>query len=161
MTMTNDNEIPATQPTIPELKERLLVARQVAASAKEAKDAIAAKINLEVAAFREKLELGHVETFAAASVAATALEEADTALREELISRYNQTGQKTFDKHLSVRVNTLYEYDATDATEWAKKEATFLLTVDTKAFCKLPDLDKLEFVTKKTTVTAVIAKELS
>lgn len=109
------------------------------------------------------LNAEHAELFDLALAAREELGRADADLRQALIDHYADTGEKNYDgdKQLTVRVNTPYKYEAKDATEWAKKNATFILTIDKKAFEKLPNIEDLECVEVEEKVSAVIAAELT
>ncbi len=140
------------------VKERLAVARQnvaeMEAILQPKRDELKAKIEALEAQFRaENAELLEVGEQLQESIT-----EADTALREGLIGWHKTTGEKTFDKELSVRVNTKLKYDEDKAVEWATFNAPVLInrTVDRKAFEAMPMAADLDFVSVEKTVSAVV-----
>jgi hypothetical protein len=100
----------------------------------------------------------HSESYDLLNNASQNLTRAEETLRESLISYYRATGKKTFDEHLSVRVNSKLEYPEAKAVEWARENAPFMIvtTVDKKKFeTTVSDLG-LDFVTKAEKPSAVI-----
>ena len=70
----------------------------------------------------------------------------ENRLRNRLVDEYESTGETGFGKGLSVKVNKSVEFDESDAIDFAKKKAKFLLveTVDKGKIKKLGD--ELPFV---------------
>jgi hypothetical protein len=80
----------------------------------------------------------------------------ETQLREIAIAHFSETGEKTLDENLSVRVNAKFLYEQDEAVAWAEANAPIMIrkTVDKSAFENFAD--GLDFVTKEETVTAVL-----
>lgn len=77
-------------------------------------------------------------------------------LRQMAIDHYNETGEKSLDENLSVRVTKFFDYDMKEALAWAKENAPILIvqSIDKKKFEKFaPDCD---FVTIDEKVSSVI-----
>ncbi|MBX3288413.1 MAG: hypothetical protein KF855_03615 [Acidobacteria bacterium] len=88
--------------------------------------------------------------------------EAEQNLRTALIEYYETTGEKTYDKELSVRETTHFEYEMADAVRWALDNAPVLLTsVNKKLFEVMAEALNINFVSKIPNVSAVIAKKLT
>lgn len=139
-------------------KEQLIIARrnvaELEAMLQPKRDEVKAKIEALEAQFRAE----NLELIEAGEQLQASMVEAETALREGLIVWHESTGDKTFDKELSVRVNTKLKYDEDRAVEWATHNAPVLIkqTVDKKAFESMPMTPDLDFVTVERTVTAVV-----
>ena len=150
-----------TREQIEELKTRL-EKKRLAAEKVEARMAEAQK-NLEEALDRitkdwEKL---YADDIRDAEIAGTNLELADSELRRALIEWSRQTGEKTFDEHLSVRVTEKLEYTPEAATEWAKANAPFILVADKKQFEQIAKNQELGFVAKIKNYVSVLAKDFT
>ena len=87
---------------------------------------------------------------------------AENALREALIANYNETGVKTFDSDLSVRVTETVKYSTETALNWAKINAPFLVqeVLDKKGFDPIAKAQKFDFVEIECKVSSVISKRL-
>lgn len=139
-------------PTIPEMKERLRLARIADTQALALVTPISEEIKAKVKAYEDKLNAEHAEKFKLAEDARAELAAADTELRIELIHWYNTIGKsekkKAFDPELSVAVTDVYSYAEDEAKDWARENAKFLLSevIDKKSFEKLPNFASLEFV---------------
>ena len=150
-----------TREQIEELKARL-EEKRFAAERAEVKMAKAQR-NLEEALTRitkdwEKL---YADDIRDAEIAGTNLELADSELRRALIEWSRQTGEKTFDEHLSIRVTEKLEYSPEAATEWAKANAPFILVADKKQFEQIAKNQELSFVAKIKNYVSVLAKDFT
>jgi len=58
---------------------------------------------------------------------------------------YKETGNKTLDYGVGIRVMKRFEYDELDAFKWAK-EHSLALSLDKKAFEKIAKVDTMDFV---------------
>src|SRR5690606_15616990 len=80
----------------------------------------------------------------------------DAELRASAILNYQNTGKKTLDENLSVRVSKSFDYDIKDAVKWAELNAPILIekSIDKDKFKEFAE--DLDFVTVHETVTSVI-----
>jgi len=154
--------IEAKKTNILALKTKLARARHFAAGAEAAYGERYKTLILELEDVRGQWERANTLVIAEHERTKKALEVADAALRGELIDFRIATGEKTFDEHLSVRDTVKLEYEIAAATDWAKKEAPFMLIVAKTQFEKYAKDKKvnLDFVKKETDHTAVIASVL-
>lgn len=145
------------------LKNELIDARRTVANFFEPLAAANAALEVEIQAVRDRYNVENAGLLNSANVAGKNLEAAENALRNALIEWYEEHGEKTFDKELSVRVSTKFIYEEQKAVEWAEKNAPIMIvhTIDKKAFESLPATKTLDFVEEKETVTAVVAKTLT
>lgn len=100
----------------------------------------------------------YAEIYDIAASTAERLESSEKILRDAVIRHYKETGEKTIDENLSVRVNSRLEYENDEAVEWAEKNAPVMIyrTVDKKAFESYSQVTDLPFVKKIDTPSAVI-----
>ena len=145
--------------TILELKENLAILRANAATWNEEYGAALGALNEQIRQITSDWETSNAELLKNRFEANQAATDAETELREAVIAHYVNTGKKTFDKDLSVRVTEKFVYSETDAFEWAKKHG-LCLALDKKAFEKIASVQDLEFVARKGSASAVIAKNL-
>lgn len=150
-----------TREQIAELKARLEEKRLEAAVSGERM--ARAQKNLEEALDRitKNWEKLYADDIRDAEIAGTNLELADSELRRALIEWSRQTGEKTFDEHLSVRVTEKLEYTPEAATEWAKANAPFILVADKKQFEQIAKNQELGFVAKIKNYVSVLAKDFT
>lgn len=142
------------------LKNRLATAREFAEQAELAygeqyKVLISAQESL-----RQAWESENALVIAEHARTKTYLEGVEKDLRQSVIDYCREHDAKKFDEHLSVRCLVKLEYDADQATAWAKSNAPFILVADKKAFEGIAKKQDLDFVTKVPTYSAVIASEL-
>lgn len=85
-------------------------------------------------------------------------ESVEEFLRSSAIKHYAETGTKSLDEHLGVRVNTKLVYKVEDAVEWAEKNAPVMIVkgIDKKPFEAIASDKHLDFVKVEEKVTAVI-----
>lgn len=142
-----------------ELKEKLRIARANNADAiarfSEKNEVLLEQIRALQTAWNEE----NAELLDELQTIATVLENAENELRQALKAHYVQTGEKTFDKQLSIRATPILVYSESEALEWAKKHG-LCLALDTRAFEKIASVQPLDFVAKNERISAVIAKNL-
>lgn len=149
--MTRELDITTAKELFTNTKKEL---SSLAADLRERQKELADKIaNLESEFRTENAEL--LETIDLTTASSKTYED---FLRSAAIEHFNQTGEKSLDENLSVRVNTKLEYQMPIAVEWAEQNAPIMIVkaVDKKAFESLPSVLDLEFVRPIETVTAVI-----
>lgn len=93
--------------------------------------------------------------------ALAAADEANETLRVAVVEWCRRNEVKTYDELCGMRVSSKLEYSINDATEWAKKNAPFLLIADKKQFEKLETAKSLSFVRSFPNYTAVISSKLA
>lgn len=144
------------------LKQYLADCRKFVAKTAEVYDRARIDLDLRLDLVQEQWKSENAALISEYASDRKCLEIADSNLRAALIERYNTTQEKKYDNNLSVRISSKFQYENADAVEWAEKNAPILVikSVDKKAFESLPQIEKLEFVYRHDTVTAVIAKEL-
>ncbi len=105
-------------------------------------------------AFAEK----HAEVLKGEADSQSLADAYEADLRELAVEHFNETGEKTLDENLGVRVNTKLTYETGKAVAWAETNAPVMIvkTVDKNAFESLPTVSGLDFVTVDTSVSAVI-----
>ena len=87
------------------------------------------------------------------------LKELDTALREEAVAAYEQTGDKNPAEFVSIRITKQISYDDKKAVDWAiSHNMPNLLATKKAAFKKQAQLVDLPFVEITEKPTAVIKK---
>lgn len=140
------------------LAEARIHVAEAEAMLKPKRDALAEQIK----ALEEQFKAENAELLEATQELQDGMASAEKALREGLVKWHEETGLKTFDKDLSVRVNESLEYENSEAVEWAESEAKFLLlkTVDKKGFEMIAKDRRLPFVKFHKSITAVVAKNL-
>lgn len=141
-------------------KDTLRIDRETAAIYDTKFAEIKAELDAEIAEAEARWRERHSELLASCGSVGEQLDASDQALRSSLIDWSRRTGNKTFDDHLSVRINTKLEYSAEAATEWAKENAPFVLTIEKKAFEAIAKHQDLRFVNKVESYSSVIAKDL-
>ena len=146
---------------IPALKTVLAAARIVEKETAEKMEIVQADISNNIKDIIFEFEKRHANLYADYKQAAENLDNADNELRSALIVWSQTTGEKTFDKQLSVRVTERLCYDAEDATHWARNNAQYALTVDKKQFDQIAKNQNLTFVQKIPSYSAVIATDLT
>ncbi len=72
----------------------------------------------------------------------------ESELRAALIAHYEATGEKIFDKELSVRVTSTIKYAEDRALDWASANAPFLIlhSIKKKQFEEIAKTEKFDFV---------------
>ena len=146
---------------IPALKTVLAAARIVEDLRAKRLSEKQSEITAAIATLKAQFEADNDELYTDYKQAAENLDNADNELRSALIVWSQTTGEKTFDKQLSVRVTEKLEYKAEDATHWARNNAQYALTVDKKQFDQIAKNQNLNFVRKIPSYSAVIAADLT
>jgi hypothetical protein len=149
---------------IEQYKSDLRHLRMVAESMSERMGTAEEAFRLQVKNLRDAFEQNNAELILEFNNVQYNLDACESNLRKELAAWYGETGEKTYDKDLGVRVSKKFEYSDRDAIAWSKENcrAAVVETVNKKAFEATAQVVGIpEFVTVKETVTAVIAKELS
>lgn len=85
-------------------------------------------------------------------------ENIEAELRETAVTKYLETGLKRFGQ-LGIRITTKYDYDDSEALEWAKKHE-LCLALDKTAFKKQLKVQPLDFVKSSEVPTATIPTEI-
>jgi len=145
-----------------ELKEKVAVLRNNLGEWREAYDKEKAWLDERIADLTKLWETKNAELIESFRESAQANGEAEHELREALVAHYEKTGNKTFDKQLSVRVNTKLIYPTGKALDWCKANAPFLIKeeLDVKNFEQVAKAQNFDFVEVEEKVSAVISKEL-
>lgn len=157
-----------------QLKTELAEARQNRASLADAYTAVMHRRDAEILAIDERYRAENHELFTDVESFTAQEAKTESELRAALVENFKATGEKTFDKQLSVRVTTKYQYDQGKAVEWCETNAPIAIkkVVDAKLFepfaaqSTVDPVTKVEtmalpFVTKVVAPSAVIAKDLS
>jgi hypothetical protein len=113
-----------------------------------------------VAATRRAFEAEHAPLLATLETARAAQEQAETTLREAVLTAYTATGSKRPHPAVGVRVCTRLVYDPAAVTAWARENLTPLLVLDTKLFEQVAPHIKVPGVTTITEPQATIAQDL-
>lgn len=148
------------------LKNNLRQAREKVAELSLTYSAVMVRQNEEIDAIKAKYCNDNKELFTDFESWQDDAADMEVELRAALIANFNETGEKTFDSQLSVRVTEKVEItDDGKALAWAETNAPFLIekSVNRKQFDPIAKSypEQLEFVTIAKTPTAVIAKDLS
>jgi hypothetical protein len=148
--------------TIHGLKQQYISAKSHRAEFQEPYDSVIKRREAEKADIDVKYAEQNAELFGEYDAARLNESAAENTLREALKAWHDETGEKTFDEDLSVRVNASLFYENSKAVEWAEKNAPFLIekTVDKKQFEVIALAKDLDFVTVEKKVTAVVSKKL-
>lgn len=155
------NSDQVTREQIAELKARLEEKRLEAAVSGERMAKAQQNLEAALASVTESWKGLYKDDIRDAEIAGTNLELADSELRRALIEWSRQTGEKTFDEHLSIRVTEKLEYTPEAATEWAKQNAPFILVADRKQFEQIAKNQELSFVAKIKNYVSVLAKDFT
>jgi len=142
------------------LRTRRVAIESLATEMKAKEDIFAA----EAAARRLEFEQSNAELISEFNQANNLLKTAESGLRESLIDWHKETGEKTFDKDLQVRVSQKLEYPEADAIAWSKEncKAAVVEAINRKAFEATAEVVGLPaFVTVKETFTTAIAKSFT
>lgn len=147
---------------IEKLKANLAAARSQANRLREQVEETAVTVDIEILKLRSKWEEETVEIRKLTEAAITLQKRTEEELRSALIDHYEETGEKTYDKELSVRETTSFEYSMSDAVSWALTNAPVLLnSVDKRLFELVAVELGINFVRKVPNLSAVIAKKLT
>lgn len=140
------------------LKRLYLTAKKEAEDASQLLADLHKPLDEQIAALEKAFSFENEGIIKQAAESADAASDYETQLREAAIAYFHETGTKTLDENLSVRVSTKLIYDQQKAVEWAEKNAPVMIqkTVDKKAFESLPTVTDLDFVEKQDNVSAVI-----
>lgn len=145
-----------------ELKQRVKQTREAFAQADATKEIRLAELKAEIDAVTARWEAQNQQLLVDWQELKSAMESAESDLREFAVGHYLGTGSKSYDKQVGVRVTTLIDYDTATAVEWAKTNAPIMVveSVDKKQFETYAKANELPFVTKTEKVSAVIASNL-
>lgn len=148
--------------SVTHLKQQYIDAKFHRAEFQEPYESVVKRCEAEKAGIDAKYAEQNAELFGEYDAAKLNETMAENTLREALKSWHDETGEKTFDEDLSVRVNASLSYDSDRAVAWAEKNAPFLIekTVDKKQFEIIALAKDLDFVTVEKKVTAVVSKKL-
>lgn len=157
----NENLANHIQERITEYKTTFELAR-AAAETEGSRMAVAlAELERRQVAVKEQWEKDFAATLEDCENTDQIFREADEKLRSSLIDWHLATGDKTFDKHLQVRVTEKLEYELESATDWAKENAPYVLVADKKKFEAVAKTTKFPFVRYFPAYVAAIAKDFS
>lgn len=101
----------------------------------------------------------HQFLFANEDLAKTICQEAEGTLREMTLQAYVETGNKTPEVGVGIRVRTILGYEGKEAMDWAM-EHKLALKLDTTTFEKIAKTSNLPFVTISEEPQATIATDL-
>jgi hypothetical protein len=143
-------------------KAQLAAARQRNTDVWGRYEAARKTLHEQIAELTRNWEAANAELVNEQACAAGELSAADKDLRASLVKHFEQTGEKTFDKQLSVRVSTKLQYEEAAALDWCKANASIAIkeSVDREIFESIAKTKELDFVKEISSPTAVIAKDL-
>lgn len=158
--MTIEESNPTIEEQIRQAKLKLQISRMALQSSTPTYENLEQNLSSKMESVKQAHMQSHAESYGLYYRAESAVKEHEKELRDLLAKYFQQTGNKQFDKQLSVRVNTRLEYAEPEALEWAKKHG-LCLALDKKAFEKIASVQSLDFVKPVDVASAVIAKDLA
>jgi hypothetical protein len=144
-------------------KNKVAALREEFANVDIEKVAFEQSLKKEIEELTERRRAAEVELLTKHDHLQWELDTAEHELKDLVIENYKETGVKSYDKEVGVRVSVSLSYDQPAAVSWAKTNAPIMIveSVDKKQFEAYAKANELPFVEKVEKISAVIASVLT